>query len=287
MIKIKKIRIRCWEKILLDLIVISLVPLVLILLFNLPDDIREQLVLHHNYSNGYDILTTHFVHDEATHLKNNIIGYLIFILPLYFLLHWMNMRNLFYFFLLLNLIFMPLLLSFIWIPINIFIFPQVPRNLGFSGINSAFLGMLGYSYALLLHKKLNVRFVNIFLIFLLFGLGVIPITYSKWLLTDFIAIIVIWSLFILLYYKTIKELDLQKAKNLLAETKKNFILGIMLILPLVIYIIGLGPTFPKEIRSATSIINIISHYSGFLLGFIVPYILFNLLLTRLLKQFIS
>jgi membrane associated rhomboid family serine protease len=140
-----------------DLIVIFMIPIALFLLFLLPSNLKELLILHRDYSNIYDIFTTHFIHEEFSHLVDNIIIYMIVTFLLYALLLTLNRKELFYELLIVNLSIVPIVISLIWMPVNKFIWTGALRTFGFSGIVSSISGMVVYAYILLLHKKIKIN----------------------------------------------------------------------------------------------------------------------------------
>lgn len=152
-----------------DLILIFIIPVVLFLLFLLPDNLKEMLVLHRNYSNIYDIFTTHFIHEEFGHLSSNVTAYTVVILLLYVLLLTLNKKELSRKLFIVNLLMVSILISLIWIPVNKFIVTRAQKTLGFSGIVSSISGMAIYAYILLLHEKIkiNIFYTYLSLIFLI------------------------------------------------------------------------------------------------------------------------
>ncbi|MEM5797508.1 MAG: hypothetical protein QXD72_00930 [Candidatus Aenigmatarchaeota archaeon] len=249
-----------------DLIMIFTIPLVLFLLFLLPSNLKEMLVLHKDYSNVYDIFTTNFIHDEFNHLAFNVTTYTVVILLLYVLLLTLNKKELFYKLFIVNLTIIPILTSLIWIPVNKFIWTIPQRTLGFSGIVSSISGMVVYAYILLLHEKIKINtfyayLSSIFFIPLLFTL--IYFTFTTHILMTIIFLAII---FFITTYKTIRTIDKKAERNLIKISKRPKLVKLSLpILYLVVILFSLA-LFPKEFVQGNARINFFVHYTGFIIG---------------------
>jgi hypothetical protein len=246
-----------------DLIIIFMIPVALFLLFLLPNNLKEMLVLHKDYSNVYDIFTTNFIHKEFNHLIGNVIVYIGAILLLYFLLLALNKKDLFYKLFIVNLSIVPVLISLIWIPVNRFIWTGPPESLGFSGIVSSICGMVVYAYILLLHEKIKINtfyvyLSSIFLIPLLFTL--IYFTFTTGML---MTVIFLTIGFLLTTYNTVRTID-KKAVAIL------FILYLYLIITLFSSLL-----FPF-LKGGDVKINFFIHYIGFIIGMTISFVIHSI-----------
>jgi hypothetical protein len=249
-----------------DLIVIFMIPIVLFLLFLLPGNLKEMLVLHRDYSNVYDIFTTNFIHEEFSHLAFNVTAYIVVILLFYVLLLTLNKKELFYKLLIVNLSIVPILISLIWIPVNKFIWTGALRTLGFSGIVSSISGMVVYAYILLLHEKIKINtsyayLSAIFFIPLLFTFIYFTFTMDILVITILLAIV-----FSIATYKTVRTIDKKTEANLIKISKRPKLVKLLLpILYLVVILFSLA-LFPREFVQGNVRINLFIHYTGFIIG---------------------
>jgi hypothetical protein len=255
----------------MGLTLIFLVPAVLVFVFYLPSDFKELLVLRSDSLNALTFFTSHFVHEDfANHLLPNMLVYLATALLLYGFLSMLNERRLFYRLFAFNCLAMPFILSLIWIAVCK-LWSWNTRSLSFSGIASAFLGALVFAYALFLNKALKVDTFYAYMSSILLPVIILVLTYFAYFTPATIITITIPLLaaFISLAYKTIKSIGPQ-AKNQLKERIKNpKTIIIVDSLPYFLYLIIIGVSlslFPTQIMHGNTIINILIHYVGFILG---------------------
>lgn len=255
-----------------DILLIFSIPIVLIIVFFLPQGIQENLVL--NFNNPYipNLFSTVLVHANLGHLINNLTSYLIFIIPLYMMCVLTGLKRKFRYLFLGFVFLLPVILSII--NLN---FLDVETSRGFSGVVSAFLGCLGVTsfYYLdkifkLKTKKPHLKTHSIFsslkfnsIILLLYGSAIIVLVYTGISLT-FIAIsILILTYFFMILYSI-------KWKTLKKSIKKKGYLELF-IFSILIFILSIPGLFPRDVGG----VNILSHYSGFVIGFFITYISIN------------
>jgi hypothetical protein len=244
-----------------ELIVIFLIPLPLFLLFLLPNDLKEMLVLHRDYSNIYDIYTANFVHEEFNNLTSNVVAYIMFTLVLYVLLLLLNKKELFYKLLLLNLSIVPIIVSLAWIPVNRYYLTLFQRTLGFSGIVSSILGMAIYAYILFVHEKIkiNIQYTYYSAISLILLLPVL--VYFKFTVYFIIIMIFLVIAFLVTTYKTANTIDEK------AEAKMKSLLPCLYVIILFVsWAVFFGD--PKYT-------NIFIHYFGFVIGSLLIPLMFH------------
>jgi len=255
----------------LGLIFVFLVPTVLFFIFCLPSDVKELMVLRSDSLSVLSLFSCHFTHENfANHLLPNIFAYFVAVLPLYWLLFALNEKRLFYKLFAFNCLAMPFILSLIWIAVCK-LWSWNTRSLGFSGIASAFLGALVFAYTLFLNKTLKVDTFYAYMSSILLPPIMLALTYFIYFAPATIIAITIPLLaaFIPLAYKTIKSTDPQ-TKNKLKEKIKNPNATIIVnLLPYFLYLIIIGVSlilFPTQIVQGNTIVNILIHYAGFILG---------------------
>lgn len=262
------------------LLLIFLVPIILVFVFYLPRGVKEMLILHRDYSNFYDILTTHYVHEEFTHLIGNVLTYLGATLILYFFLAILKEKRFFYKIFLTNCLLIPTLISLIWIPTNKFIWTSATKSYGFSGIASAFLGTLIFASILLLQRLFKLKPLYAYLSSTTLITLIFAITYFTFIENTATVLLLISTCFILFTYKTIKSIDPEAKKELIEKMRKPMVVKI---LPFLLYIqiftfsIGL---FPSQFIQGSKAINFLIHYLGFMLGIGIAYVIHCTSLTK-------
>jgi hypothetical protein len=249
-----------------DLIVIFMIPVALFLLFLLPSNLKEMLVLHKDYSNVYDIFTTNFIHDEFSHLAFNVMAYAVVILLLYILLLILNEKKLFYKLLIVNLSIVPILISLIWIPVNKFIWTGALRTLGFSGIISSISGMTVYAYILLLHEKIKINTFYAYLSAVFFIPLLFTLIYFTFKMDTLMITIVLAIGFFITTYKTVRTIDKKAEASLIKISKEPKIVKLALPILYVVVILFSLALFPREFAQGNVRINFFIHYTGFIIG---------------------
>ena len=254
-----------------DFTIIFIVAIALIVIYCLPDGVKESLILHRDYVNFYDLLTTHFVHEDFSHLLLNMVVYLGAALLLYFFLSALNERRLFYKLFVINCLIMPFILSFLWVPVNRSIWTWSMRCFGFSGIVSAFLGSLIAVYMLFLHKKLKVNTLYTYMSAISLTILIFVLIYFVLIWVTIVATILLLSFFTIAAFKTIKSIN-PRIKSEIQEKIKNPTIAKLFspiilcsMLYMAIFIISLS-IFPARFIQENSTINIFIHYAGFIIG---------------------
>lgn len=121
-----------------DLLVLATVPAVLVGVFLLPNSTRMGYVLAYADPTVLTAFSMHFVHLDVGHLLTNLIVYLLVVPVAYLESRRANRRELFWAAFVTFLLVLPFALS----GLNL-LFDRPAIGFGFSGINMAFLGLLG------------------------------------------------------------------------------------------------------------------------------------------------
>jgi hypothetical protein len=291
----KNFIVKNWKNRSIDLFIIFIgIPGLLYLLFLLPADIKEMLILHRDYFNGLDIFANNFVHKDFNHLESNLIFYGCLIFILYILLF--NNRRLFYTLLVINLFIVPLVISLIWIPVNRFVIKQISITYGFSGIVSSIAGMVIYGCILYLHKKINIDILNACYSLLTFAALLLTLNYSS-LKENLLAIIFLFAIFLFELYQTMKSIDKKAKEKWVIELSKKAEAGLIKIskrlsiflsfLRLIADFIGesslffvylvatfiMAFLFPNTFSYGNTIVNFFIHYLGFAIGIAIFYLI--------------
>jgi len=254
----------------LCLTIIFSVVIALLLIYHLPNNTKELLVLRSDSLNIFALFSCHFVHEDfANHLLPNILAYFVAVLLLYWVLNMLNERRFFYKLFAFNCLAMPFILSLVWIGACTFWNAQT-RSYGFSGITSAFLGALIFAYVLFLHKTLKLDTCYAYLSAIFLAALLFTLTYFTPTVTVIATAIALLAVFGTLAYKTVKSIDPQARNKLLEKIKNPKIAAItadllLLSLYLVIFLLSLS-LFPTQIVQGNTTVNILIHYAGFVLG---------------------
>jgi membrane associated rhomboid family serine protease len=242
-----------------------LVPIIIcIIIFLLPESIQGIFVLDINNLNLWNWFTYIFVHEGFAHLKSNMIFYLITSFLVYFILPKQDKEK-FYILIILSLFIVPLFTLILTLFLrNVGLFPtQLIYNRGFSGIDSAILGMLGVALARNLsyffsERPSNKLIIHLCYFFIIPSLTIMVLDLS-WKLS--LILFAIWIFLIPLIIHILKKdcvLKYKKTQNLFYDFP--FILGCCLL------ILESAMLIPKNIVQNGVIVNIFAHFIGFVIG---------------------
>ncbi len=261
--------IKSWKKI--DYFFFLLfIPVLLLSIFLLPDSIKNHFILKTSNPTLLSMFLSNYVHLNILHFLGNVLAYFFII---FLILNFETNRKLLYTTSLLMFLIMPFVSSFLLIRL----FPTLPPSLGFSAIVAGFMGYLVYSS----YKYVKIFFytkINLFLLYLVLMINLIVVAYN--LKTPFRFQLFIFAISIILVYFNkiaIKEIWKQiilKTKNLLIEKLIRRLIYYYLLFVLTIFSIFYLPNLiPSNIIEGGSLINIFSHYIGYIFGLFVPIII--------------
>lgn len=120
-----------------DVAFVVYVPLVLVVVFLLPLELRRELALVYTQASVRTMYASHFVHFDLPHLAANLLVYLLVVPFSVAVSVWSGRRRRFYLVAFTILLVFPLVLS----GLNV-LFPRPRIGMGFSGMNMAFVGYL-------------------------------------------------------------------------------------------------------------------------------------------------
>ena len=246
-----------------DLALIFSVPILLSLIFLLPQSIQTSLILDYGNYSIFNLWSSAYVHRGFNHFSNNLTAYCVLIGPIYLLLVLADERKLFRYTFLAFLFILPFVIALS----NIAALGS-GTGAGFSGIGSAFFGLLPVSLFLFIHNKVSEEIepahgVVLFLI----AAAIIAGTYSG---VTAAAGILLFAVLITVYDTYQVGLDeVKEAAAGLTSMEGYFelvmIAGLLFLLsPLML--------FPQNIAQDGTTVNILSHYLGLLIGFFGPII---------------
>jgi len=260
-------------------VALLIIPLIIVLVFYLPADIKTVLkfdLSSFNILTLYTIYTAIFIHQNFNHLLGNIIVYYLSAVLSYILSilsrseKWLIKSHLLLFLIIPPLTHFSLILRYGNIP---------ARSYGFSGIASGILGLSQVSVLVLLNKsgvinKDGVRklasiilLINVLLIFCRYQ-QFLPYIYQQ----SYLILIPVFLLTVIIIniYMLSKEIASQ---NLTLREITCFALSCILILFTFICIVLC--VFPIEVVTEFGRRDIVAHYIGLILGFCLSFLLFK------------
>lgn len=259
-----------YKILILLLIVIFILPFIWsIVFYNVPENVQTSLKLSVSNTQIWQYFTHSFVHNDLTHLQNNIETYFIAIIfCLIFALLSKNLK-IFLILLLLSIVIFPPL----WGISKVFflndLFPSM-YECGSSGVIAALLGMVPVFFILSISKYVgkSLLFQEYFYFFLFYLVFFFQDTYKTMNISPFfmgLYIAFLVALFITIFFY------LYRIRQTL-DSKNSFILTLFsLILFLLIYTILISFFFPQQLMSLGCRTAIEIHYIGLVFGLCVSY----------------
>ena len=246
-----------------DLVLILSVPIFLSLIFLLPESIQNSLILDYGNYSIVNLWSSAYVHRGFNHFSNNLAAYCVLIGPIYLLFVLADERKLFRYTFLAFLFILPFVIALS----NIAALGS-GTGAGFSGIGSAFFGLLPVSLFLFIHNKVSEEIepghgVVLFLI----AAAIIAGIYSG---VTAAAGILLFAVLITVY--DIYQVGLEEVKEAAAGlTSMEGYFELVMIAGL-LFLVSPVLLFPQDITQGDGAVNILSHYLGLLLGFFGPTI---------------
>ena len=246
-----------------DLVLILSVPIFLSLIFLLPESIQNSLILDYGNYSIVNLWSSAYVHRGFNHFSNNLAAYCVLIGPIYLLLVLADERKLFRYTFLSFLFILPFVIALS----NIAALGS-GTGAGFSGIGSAFFGLLPVSLFLFIHNKVSEEIepahgVVLFLI----AAAIIAGTYSG---VTAAAGILLFAVLITIY--DTYQVGLDEVKEAAAGlTSMEGYFELVMVAGL-LFLVSPVLLFPQDITQGDGAVNILSHYLGLLLGFFGPTI---------------
>jgi hypothetical protein len=246
-----------------DLALISSVPILLSLVFLLPESIQNALILNYGNYSIFNLWSSAFVHRGFNHFSNNLAAYCVLIGPIYLLFVLADERKLFRYTFLAFLFILPFVIALSNIAAL-----GTGTGAGFSGIGSAFFGLLPISLFLFIHNKVSEEIepahgVVLFLI----AAAIIAGTYSG---VTAAAGILLFAILITIYDTYQVGLDEIKEAAVGLSSMEGYFELVMI--AGLLFLVSPVLLFPQDIDQGDGAVNILSHYLGLLFGFFGPTI---------------
>jgi len=240
------------------------IPSILISFYLSPEYVKNMLILDPSNPSLLSIFFSNFVHSSVFHLGNNLAWYMV---VMFILLSIEVNRSMFYKVSLLSLTVLPFLSSLT----VILLLPNLSQVQGFSAISSAFLGYLPYSIYAHVKSVYCQELKHSFLILLLLISCTVWSIPNKIYFLTFPLLLLI--LFLLIYLrKTVKRIatQLRLKLNHLKSGIAKFYYIFILIFSMIFVALGLYIILPSKVMVGNTLINVLSHYIGYLFGIGVP-----------------
>lgn len=260
---------------LLDVVAVALVPTVLVAVFLLPVATRREFALLYTEPTLPTLYTAHFVHLAFPHLAANLLVYLLVVPFSVAVSVWSGRRRRFYVVALVVLGIFPVVLS----GLNV-LFPRPRLGMGFSGLNLAFVGYLPHVLADQFEaERPEWGELRAALLALAFFVGTVIVTVRVlgsisgtprmglvWLLAAGLGSLGAAAVL------TRPVVSCLRSQGLAGGTIPPLsALGSLLFV--LVMVVG----FPEVSPEGGSVVNLFLHLLGYSLGYLVPYVAFQVL----------
>ncbi|TKX38082.1 hypothetical protein [Halorubrum sp. CGM4_25_10-8A] len=246
-----------------DLALIFSVPVLLSLIFLLPQSIQASLILDYGNYSIFNLWSSAYVHRGFDHFSNNLGAYCVLIGPIYLLFVLADEPKLFRYTLLTLLLILPFVISLS----NIAALGS-GTGAGFSGIGSALFGLLPVSLFLFIHNKVSEDIEPAHGV-VLFLTAVAIIT---WIYAGVTAAAGILLFAALLTIYDISQVSLEEVREAAAELSSMEGYFELVMIAGLLFLLSPLMLFPQNIAQDGTTVNILSHYLGLLIGFFGPII---------------
>lgn len=247
------------------------IPIVISIIYILPNSIKEFLIFHPSRITLLSIFFSNYVHSGFFHFMSNLVSYLLI---LFLLFNVETDRRFFYRISIFILFLLPFISSFL----NIFLINNNLTMQGFSALVSGFLGYFLFSACNYIEKKYKIKKkYELFAFILLINFSIIIFFSLK---TDFFMqfLCLVIALILIIYLRRIiwdlgKEfLKFMNSKKM--KARYRFYRFFILLLTVIIIIFSLFFIIPSEINMGNNTFtNIVSHYIGYVIGAFIPILL--------------
>lgn len=253
----------------IDLLAVLIIPLIISVIFLLPSQIQEILRLNIEHPNSISIFLSSYSHTDYSHYSNNLIPFLFIIILQLVIVAYIHNKKAFFRFLWSTALILPFVISSFKLWIYPILLSHIKVSQGLSGINAAIIGSTPFILFRYLFRK-NAEYNTWIFGFIISYSGlIISIEYWKYPLIPIIMI----SVLILSLINIVRDRD--KNLKLSKCIKDNSIVFSVALTLLLLYLIYPLILFPKNILRTDNVIDIVSHYIGFVYGTIAAYIIFK------------
>ncbi|QZP39201.1 hypothetical protein [Halobaculum magnesiiphilum] len=258
-----------WKEVLervhiIDFALILAVPSIITAAYLLPASIQQSLVLEYGNPSLFNIWSASYVHRGFDHFSNNLVAYILYIVPTYLLFISADRRKLFWYSFVSFLICLPPVIALL----NIAVIGQ-GSGAGFSGIGAAFMGLLLVaSITFVRYRVLNDAGGTTGTSVFLMALG-----FTAWIYTNLLITMGILVVSALLLFYEIHSIGFDQVRGSVSELNSNREHVMLVIVAFALFLSSPTLLFPKQIVQDGNAVNIFSHYIGLVFGFFVPTVL--------------
>lgn len=246
-----------------DLIIILAVAAVLTLVYLLPKPFQRSLMLDFADPSILNLWTSAYVHRGFRHFSGNLSAYIILISLNYLLLVLANERDYFRSVFFAFLFLLPPVIAIL----NIVLIGR-GNGAGFSGVDSALVGLLIVSVAVFLNKRVSEDISPKHgVVLLLVAFAVITETYAG--IPGAVAILFVSGVLAVYDATQIGVEEVRTAARKVYSMPGHFELALFASF---VFLISPWALFPRAIAEDGTVVNILSHYLGFVFGFFGPAI---------------
>ncbi len=249
-----------------------LIPLILVLVYLLPETLKQSFRLDIYSPNLISIFMSSYLHLTLDHFLGNLAVYLIIIFLIFNL---ETNKRFFYKISAIGFIFVPFFMFVLeTLFFDLFNINNFPPISGFSGIVTFFTGYLVFvSYTYI--KENYVRDLSQYFIYFLLMLNVfIWSLFNSWKLA-LSAFILLLLISLILEFNKIKKIIIKIFEDIVIiedkKIKKFNIYKFLIVVLSMTFIISLIVIVPKDVVDGTKLINTAAHFFGYLLGIFIPW----------------
>lgn len=244
-----------------DIALLLTVPSLLTAIQVLPASVQQSLILTYHNPSAFNLWSAAFVHRGFEHFSNNLGGYCLYIVPSYLLFVLADERRLFRYTFLSFLFILPPVLAVV----NIAFFGH-GTGAGFSGLASAFVGLLMVAVFVFIRNKVSQEIgPSDGVAVLLVALAGTALIYSS--VFTAAGVLVIACLLMVL---DIRRLGVDGVRTVVSDLFSMEGYSLLVVGGLALFLASPVLLFPSDIVQGGQPVNILSHFAGFVLGFFGP-----------------
>ena len=244
-----------------DVALLLTVPIVLTAVHLLPASVQQSFILEYHNPSAFNLWSAAYVHRGFAHFSGNLAGYCLYIIPSYLLFVLADERRFFRYSFLSFLVILPPVLG----AVNIAVLGS-GTGAGFSGIASAFVGLLLVAIFMFLHNRVSQDLgATDGVAVLLVVFGSTALIYSDVLAAA--GIIVVACLLVL---NDIRRLGVVEARTVASDLWSMGNYFLLIVGAVALFLFSPILLFPENIVQGGQPVNIFSHYAGLVLGFFGP-----------------
>lgn len=253
------------ESLLLDIIAYSSFPVALCVVhFLIPAGVRESFVFDHSAPSIFSMWTASLVHASVGHLTGNLVGYAVSAIPVFWLFFFTKKEGELRRIMFIILLIFPFVISgagyafYQWI----LVLPKTSTR-GFSGLVGAMFGLLYAGLVWFVYYRTDRRLAgSLATLLVLLSMGMILFYANR--LTSTVIGLVTFGTGLLLVELIPKQIANPEFRHKIRSRHLEEVL--IVFSGAVVIVVGLPTLFPVDWIRSNSVINIFSHFVGFLLG---------------------